>query len=194
MTLISEYYRGKEYARNVVLVGDGRLRQISSQVCNVFEDEFIEERRALEETLQLFRHQNGFGRAISAPQIGINKRFIACDLGNNQRFCVINPKITFKSEKKITMWDDCMSFPWLLVKVERHERISLHFTNEFGDEIEWNNMTVAESELLQHEIDHLDGILSLDLVIDGNFLSREVYNENPNFYNAQVDYFIQPTI
>ena len=183
-----------EKEREILLVGDERLRKISTEVDIVNDKEFEKERNELEAILQKFRVAKGFGRAIAAPQIGINKRFIACDLGNNNKFCVINPKITSKSEEKFTMWDDCLSFPWLLVKVERHKFISIEYYNEKGEKIEWNNMTTAESELFQHEIDHLDGILGLDHVVDGQFLSREIYDRNPSYYNSQVDYFIQPTI
>jgi peptide deformylase len=73
------------------------------------------------------------------------------------------------------MWDDCMSFPSLLVRVRRHKCISVHFCDEHGNPHEWLQLNQATSELLQHEIDHLDGILAVDRALDDESLVlREV--------------------
>jgi len=54
---------------------------------------------------------------------------------------------------------------------------------------------VALSELLQHEIDHLDGVLSIDRAVSTrDIISREVYEKNIDYFHSQVDYFIKPTI
>jgi peptide deformylase len=55
-----------------------------------------------------------------------------------------------------------MSFPWLMVKVQRHKSISITYQDESGQVKEWNHIDQATSELLQHEIDHLDGVLAVD--------------------------------
>ena len=55
-----------------------------------------------------------------------------------------------------------MSFPWLMVKVCRNCSISVRYTSDSGENVHWENIDQATSELLQHEIDHLDGILAID--------------------------------
>jgi peptide deformylase len=177
-------------AKPIKLLGDPLLRYISDPVNDFFNAQFIDNAGALHATLVEFRRMYGFGRAISAPQIGINQRFIALNLGANPQL-IVNPKITWTSQNRFTMWDDCMSFPGLLVRLERYRSISLRFQNEKGEYKEWNNLDVATSELLQHEIDHLDGILAVDRAIDKNsIIMREYFNENREEVNQQVDYTI----
>jgi peptide deformylase len=91
------------------------------------------------------------------------------------------------------MWDDCMSFPSLLVRVQRHESISLRYLNETGEGCEWNNLGREESELVQHEIDHLDGILAIDRAFgEGSLVTRTMFETVPARYLAEVDYTIPP--
>src|SRR5438128_4471001 len=105
---------------DVLLLGDPRLRVRSREVESFEHRQFDE----LARTLERFRRDYGFGRAISAPQIGIAERFIAVNLGK-ATFFVVNPTITWRSAETLTMWDDCMSFPDLLVRVERARSLSL---------------------------------------------------------------------
>src|SRR4051794_7336013 len=104
----------------VLPLGDPRLRTVCEPVGDVRDSAFRAEVRALARVLQEFRARSGFGRAISAPQIGITKRFIVIDLGDGPAL-IANPEITWRSDEVFTMWDDCMSFPGLLVRVERHD-------------------------------------------------------------------------
>lgn len=121
----------------------------------------------LEDTLTDFKEKNGFGRAIAAPQIGILKRIIYVDFPKAKiSGPLINPKIIWQSPEKIQLWDDCFSFPDLLVKVERTREIKVEYLSSAGA----NHSVSAKgdlSELLQHEIDHLDGILAVQRAIDG---------------------------
>jgi len=177
-------------AKPIKLLGDRVLRQVSDLVKDFSNAEFIDNSRFLHATLTDFRRNYGFGRAISAPQIGINQRFIALNLGANPHL-IVNPEITWTSENRFTMWDDCMSSPGLLVRLERYQSISLRFQNESGEYKEWNRLDIATSELLQHEIDHLDGILAIDRAIDKNsVIMREYFDENREVVNRQVDYTI----
>jgi len=150
----------------VLLLGDQRLRTVSTPVTDYSDQTFATQKALLKSKLEQFRRENGFGRAISAPQIGILKRFIAMKIDQRPPFCIINPIITSKSESKFTMWDDCMSFPWLMIKVERHTSIDIDYIDESGQEIHWKNIDQPTSELLQHEIDHLNGVLAVDLALD----------------------------
>jgi peptide deformylase len=177
-------------AKPIKLLGDPVLRQTSKPVDNFSNAEFIENAGFLHATLVKFRRKYGFGRGISAPQIGINQRFIALNLESKPQL-IVNPEITWTSQDNFTMWDDCMSFPGLLVKLQRYQSISLRFQNVNGKYDEWNNLDLPTCELLQHEIDHLDGILAVDRAIDKNsIIMREFFNENRKEVNNQVDYTI----
>jgi len=117
----------------------------------------------LHDTLFNFREKHGYGRAIAAPQISIKKRLIYMHVDKPVVF--VNPDITRKSKEVIEVWDDCMSFPELLVKVKRYKSCSITFRN-----LKWEEHTLFLkddlSELLQHECDHLDGILAVSRAID----------------------------
>jgi peptide deformylase len=178
----------------ILLLGDPQLRQKSAPVEDLRDPEFLNESARLKNALDTFRHLKGFGRGIAAPQIGIPKRFIAMNLGDGT-FAMINPVITWRSGETFTLWDDCISFPDLLVKVSRFASISLTFLDESGQPQQWNNIEHARSELLQHEIDHLDGILAIDRAIDReSVIYRSVFEENRKHFEQQVDYIIKPTI
>ena len=172
----------------VLLLGDPRLRVRSSEVVSCDARELGE----LAATLEEFRRRHGFGRAISAPQIGIAKRFIAVNLGRGT-FFVVNPVITWRSDETFSMWDDCMSFPDLLVRVRRVKSLSLEYVDEHGKAKTWNELDQAAAELLQHEIDHLDGILAVDRALDRESLViKKVYDADRERFDAMVDYTIAP--
>src|SRR5262249_25411898 len=123
---------------------------------------------------------------------GIGQRFIAMNLGEGP-FLAINPEITWQSPETFTMWDDCMSFPFLLVRVRRSDRISVRFTGERGEEVRWERLDRARSELFQHEIDHLDGILATDRAEGPDaLLSRALFAARPELFRGAVDYVIEP--
>jgi peptide deformylase len=112
----------------------------------------------LHENLADFRASRGFGRAISAPQLGRRVRLVAFDLGRGPR-ALINPRIVAQSDETFTLWDDCLCFPDLLVRVRRARSITIEFDDERGHPQTWKDLQPAESELFQHELDHLDGVL-----------------------------------
>lgn len=87
-----------------------------------------------------------------------------------------------------------MSLPWLLCRVMRFKSISVTFTNEHGEEEVWSECSQPLSELLQHEIDHLDGVLITDIAEPHGIVSRVEFEKNPEFFLSDVDYFIVPTI
>ena len=119
----------------------------------------------LHQGLAEFQRRHGYGRAIAAPQMGVGKRFICLNLGATP-FAVINPEITWRSDETMEVWDDCLSVPEVVVKVRRHRSISLTYSDEVGRRRDWQRLTPEMSELLQHEIDHLDGILMTQRAID----------------------------
>jgi peptide deformylase len=117
----------------------------------------------LHDTLMAFRQKYNAGRAIAAPQISVLKRLVYMHIDRPVVF--INPILDLKSAEMMELWDDCMSFPDLLVKVHRHQRCRITYRDENWEE---QHMALEGdlSELLQHEVDHLDGILAVQRAID----------------------------
>ena len=178
---------GWNRAAEVLLVGDPRLRRVAAPVSRR-EPGLMDSVARLHATLARFRAEHGFGRAVSATQIGVGQRFIALNLGEGP-FTMFNPEITWRSGEKFTLWDDCMSFPFLLVRVSRDASISVEFEDEAGRRQRWERLDRATSELLQHEIDHLDGVLALDRAVDRDaIVSREVFEAMPERFARMVDF------
>ncbi|GHB45473.1 peptide deformylase [Mongoliitalea lutea] len=117
----------------------------------------------LHEAMEDIRNVYGFGRGIAAPQLGIMKRLFYLNL--DKPYIIINPEIVQASSKKFELWDDCMSFPNLFVKVERHQSIVLEYLDENWEKQRWT-VDGAISELIQHEYDHLNGVLCTMRAID----------------------------
>jgi peptide deformylase len=80
---------------------------------------------------------------------------------------LVNPEITWRTTEKIVVWDACLSFLSIFMQVERHREIKVRYQDLSAA---WHEVHAREernlSELLQHEIDHLDGILAVDRIID----------------------------
>ncbi len=124
----------------------------------------------LHDTLMAYRKTYGAGRAIAAPQIGIPKRLIYMYM--DKPYVFVNPTITFPDNETYILMDDCMSFPGLMVKVQRYKRADLSYLDE---KFNPQNMHLEGdfSELLQHECDHLDGILATMRAVDNKSLFME---------------------
>jgi len=117
----------------------------------------------LHDTLIDFRKKYNAGRAIAAPQIGVFKRLIYMYI--DKPIVFINPVLKFDNKEMIDVIDDCMSFPNLLVKVKRYKECSVMYKDiNFVDKT--LNFKGDLSELIQHEYDHLDGILATMRAID----------------------------
>lgn len=145
----------------ILIAGDSRLRQRSGEVRST--DEALSARASsLIATLRDFRDRSGFGRAISAPQIGWMERVVAMNLGATP-FILINPELTWRSEETFMVWDDCLSVPDVLVHVRRHASVSLTYRDHRFRRREWKHLPADLSELVQHELDHLNGVLMTDL-------------------------------
>jgi len=116
----------------------------------------------LRDTLKAAKEKYGMGRALAAPQIGAPVRVVVMDIDHaKQRTTLVNPEITDIGAEDFEVWDDCFSFPDMLVRVNRAYRITVNYTDTKGrpHTLECEGPL---AELLQHEIDHLDGILALD--------------------------------
>jgi peptide deformylase len=159
-------------AKRILQLGDPLLRETSAPLADpaaaggVFSD--------LRDTLHEFQRTHGFGRGISAVQIGALVRAVYIEF-NGKAYCIANPHFDWMSSETFEMWDDCFSFPDLLVRLRRSSSVRMRYQDEHGEHrtIEASG---ALSELLQHEVDHLDGILAIDRAVDRNSLcTREEY-------------------
>ncbi|MBR0353205.1 MAG: peptide deformylase [Oscillospiraceae bacterium] len=149
--------------REILLLGDPRLYEISEEVRPEELEGLKDTITDLFDCIKAIRRDYGFGRAIAAPQIGVNKRLI-CIL-TDRPYVIINPSLKFIGDEMMELMDDCMSFPKLLVRVRRWRHCILRYTDENWKKREMR-MDDDMSELIQHEYDHLDGILATMRAID----------------------------
>lgn len=177
----------------VLPLGDPRLRRLCAPIPDVHAPSFRRDNERLRKAPDAFRLQYGFGRGIAAPQIGIPSSFISLNPGAGTR-SLVNPVLTWRSPETFTLWDDCMCFPHLLVRLRRHSSVSVEYLDEQGRPHAWEKLPQAEAELLQHELDHLQGILAIDLALDArSIIYRSAFAADPAYFNSQVDDVIQPT-
>ena len=150
---------GAMAARAVRMLGDPMLRsecepikQPRSPAVRLVADD-------LKETLGELKKRHGFGRGLAAPQIGAPVRIVHIEA--DQPLIMANPQILDIGEEDFWVWDDCFSIPDLLVRVSRAFRITVGFQDLEGarHKMEFEGELSA---LVQHEIDHLDGVLIVD--------------------------------
>jgi peptide deformylase len=144
-------------ARPILIIGDPRLEEKCVEVSSPDID-LAGQLACLHATLDDFRRRSGFGRAMAAPQVGIGKRIVVMNLGAGP-FALINPEITWQSDEEFEVWDDCLSIPDRVVRVKRRRSISVRYEDEARRGRHWVRLPSDLSELVQHEVDHLDGIL-----------------------------------
>lgn len=149
--------------KDILLLGDPKLYEVSSEVTQEELPSLYPKIELMWESIADIRKVYGFGRAIAAPQVGLPKRIIALNI--NKPVALINPVLTGLSKEMFELWDDCMSFPNLLVKVKRHKRLTVSFYD-----LDWKQQSRTlegdMAELIQHEYDHLDGILATQRAVD----------------------------
>lgn len=173
--------------RTVLQLGDPGLREIAARVKDPTSAETKELVADLADTLAHWRKTTGYGRAIAAPQIAEFRRVIFLQLPGADPWPLLNPTIIERSKEKIVVWDACLSFLSIFMQVERHREIVVSYQDLQG---EWHEVQAGEernlSELLQHEIDHLDGVLCVDRITDIRTLcTREEFEKR---YRAESPY------
>ena len=119
----------------------------------------------MDEMVKMMSDQNGVG--LAAPQVGITKRFLVMmDPDTNIVYRMINPKITLKSEKTCVMEEGCLSvlgadnLP-VYADIKRPESVEIEWVDEKGKTMK-AKMSGTLARIVQHETDHLDGILFID--------------------------------
>jgi peptide deformylase len=153
--------------REILLLGNPVLRTVCGQVSGFSSPDVAALAVDLRDTLENFRNSHGFGRGIAAPQIGSTQRMIYLNFGTPQP--LINPEIIHRSRARMLLWDDCFSFPELMVKVSRHVDVDVSY-QDLGGKRHTMHCDGGLSELVQHEIDHLNGILAIDRAIDSRHI------------------------
>lgn len=138
------------------------------------------------EMISIMKEQGAVG--IAAPQIGVSKRVIVYGTSYTKRrkieflipdTILINPSLTFMSEEKKSADEGCLNGDGFVGKVPR--AIQIEYTGyDMSGEVIKKTATNLEARIIQHEIDHLDGILFFDRVEDKK--SLRIYNES-----AQVE-------
>jgi len=145
--------------RTILTAPDPRLKAVSEPVDKV--DDSI--RKLVADLKDSMYAANGIG--LAAVQIGVPKRVLMMDLaqqeGKKEPKAYINPKILWASEELATMEEGCLSVPDVWDEVKRPARIRAEYQDEHGHK----HTIEAEGLLaccLQHEMDHLDGVLFID--------------------------------
>lgn len=150
--------------REILLLGNENLYKVSEEISKDEIDKAKKIVSDLHDTMMNFRKKYGFGRAIAAPQINELFRIIYMNF-DDREIALINPRLEFDDYEKFEMWDDCMSFPGLEVRLSRYRRCKVYYKD-----LEWKDCIFEPegdlSELIQHEYDHLDGILAVQRAID----------------------------
>jgi peptide deformylase len=145
--------------REILILPDKRLRQVSAPVKKI--DAGI--RTLVEEMFQTMYDAPGIG--LAAIQIGAPKRVVTMDLAKKDEpkapQVFINPEILWASEDKATYEEGCLSIPEYYGDVERPAQVKVKYLDLEGElqEIEANGLLAT---CLQHEIDHLNGVLFID--------------------------------
>jgi len=153
--------------RTVRQLGDPVLREKCEEVKDASASEIRALVEDLSDTLAYWRKTTGYGRGIAAPQIGVSRRVIFLRLPGEDPWPLVNPQIIAQSDERIVVWDACLSFLSIFMQVERHRDITVRYQDLQGKTRALRASELRNlSELLQHEIDHLDGILCIDRVTD----------------------------
>ena len=148
--------------RDILLLGNPQLRVECHEATDPSEiKRMITD---LKDTLTQAQESYGMGRGIDAPQIGYNKKMVYIQLPERS-FSLINPVIIWRSPENFEVWDSCFSMDAaFFVKVKRNKIINVEYFNENGEKL-IEEFSDDLSELLQHEIDHLHGVLCTDRII-----------------------------
>ena len=155
--------------REILRMGDPRLRMKASAVDRLGDDKFANLIPDMLDTMKAFD-----GAGLAAPQIGVALRVVIFGIDKNPRYpdappvpltILINPEISPTGEEMNSDWEGCLSVPGMRGLVPRYTRIRYHGLDADGREI-YREAQGFHARVVQHECDHLDGILYPDRVED----------------------------
>jgi len=139
----------KEYGEPVLREKALPVEEVTSEILNLIKD-----------MIETMYTASGVG--LAASQVGVPKRIILVDGEEDGLMVLINPMI-IKSEGEVVAEEGCLSVPDIYSQVKRSSKVTVKALNEKGDPIEITNEGLI-ARALQHEIDHLDGILFIDRI------------------------------
>lgn len=146
--------------RATVQMGDPRLRESCMPITDFTGSRWDRLVGDLADTLTDWKQRSTYGRGIAAPQVGEQVRLIY--IAGSSPAVFVNPRIVAASAETWQPWDACLSFSLaFFCRVTRHKWVDVEYCDLAGHPLRLH----AEgelAELLQHEIDHLDGILAVD--------------------------------
>lgn len=181
------FLKASEVTSFIFQIGEyENLRKPSKEVSTnkITSLEFQKKILYLKKCLLTYRKITGYGRGITAVQVGIPERFSAV-YTPEKIFFVINPKITKASNTLLLFPEGCMSASPIIAPTIRPSWIEFDYYDEKGKLKHWNMKDTTAlgkmmNRVLQHEIDHMDGIINIDKVKNGKELFIE---SDPDFYN-----------
>lgn len=154
----------KKYPDPVLRKKAVEVREVTSEI-----------KKLIEDMIETMQNNNGIG--LAAPQVGVSKRVIVVQTESGPKG-FINPKIVKKTKEKEIMEEGCLSFPGLYLKIKRPKSVEVEAVSLDGKKIRLGKKELLSgspttdryptgvilSRVIQHEIDHLDGILFLDRI------------------------------
>ncbi len=145
--------------RPILILPDARLRAVADPVVDIDEDI----KQLARDMLETMYAAPGIG--LAAPQVGELKRIVVMDLAKDDEpknpIVMINPEILRFSEETVTTEEGCLSIPELYYDVERPAEVTVRYTDLDGKTVE-TEATERFAICVQHELDHLDGVLYID--------------------------------
>jgi peptide deformylase len=145
--------------RPILVLPDARLRAIADPIEKI-DDSVKELARDMLETMY-----DAPGIGLAAPQIGEMKRIVVMDLAKEGEkpdpIVMINPEILKYSEDVVTSEEGCLSIPEIYYEVDRPADVTVRYTDLDGNTVE-KDATDRLAVCIQHELDHLDGVLYID--------------------------------
>jgi len=157
--------------KSIVRAGDPVLRQVAAAIPDPTAPDVAALAADMADSLEA---AGGIG--LAAPQIGVSKRLILIsvpatrasddpDDGPLALSVLVNPVLTPVGEERVRGWEGCLSIPGMRGEVERWKRVRLQAVSPEGRPVD-TVMSGMRARVLQHEVDHLDGVLYLDRVTD----------------------------
>ena len=138
----------------IITYPNSLLRKKCQEVKEITEDI----KKFSQEMIKIMIENKGIG--LAAPQVGVLKRVIIA-LTDNGPKAFINPKIIKKTKETEIMEEGCLSFPGLFLEIKRWKGVEIEALDGNGNKIKATGLL---ARILQHEIDHLDGILFIDRI------------------------------
>ena len=155
----------------ILNIETGRDNKILRKKSDVVRDITKKTVKLIKDMEQTMIQSKGVG--LAAPQVGVHERIILVTLGNKKILPMINPNIIGVSEDTAVMEEGCLSLPGVWGNVRRAKKITVQFETIKKQKLVMN-FENFEAREIQHEIDHLDGILFTDYLDEGDITLNDI--------------------